>query len=43
LGLVLADDHVIHVLIGEACPLLIAGGPAALLAPAELWARRELP
>jgi hypothetical protein len=42
-GLVLADDHVVEVLVGEARLLLLARDPTALLAPAELGAWRELP
>jgi hypothetical protein len=42
-GLVLADDHVVDVLVGEFRFLLLAGDPAALLAPAKLGAWRELP
>jgi hypothetical protein len=40
--LVLGDDHVVNVRIGEARLLFLVGNPAAFLAPAQLRAWREL-
>jgi hypothetical protein len=42
-SLVLADHHVVTVLVGEAWLILLAGVPAALLAPADLGTQGELP